>query len=81
MLRGVFAIWLIAAGLFVLLSQAHAQIYPSRPIRVIISVSDGGTGDIITRAIGEQLTKRLGQPFVLEPRPGGNQTIAGRACA
>lgn len=81
MLRGGFVIWLIAAGVFVLLSQAHAQIYPSRPIRVIISVSAGGTGDIITRAIGEQLSKRLGQPFVLEPRPGGNQTIAGRACA
>ena len=67
--------------------SAHADvsgsraIYPSRPIRVIISVSAGGTGDIITRAIGEQLSKRLGQPFVLEARPGGNQTIAGRACA
>jgi tripartite-type tricarboxylate transporter receptor subunit TctC len=60
---------------------SQAQDYPSRPIRVIISVSAGGTGDIITRAIGEQLHKRLGQPFVLEARPGGNQIIAGRACA
>jgi tripartite-type tricarboxylate transporter receptor subunit TctC len=81
MLRGGCVIWLIAAGLFMLMSQVHAQVYPSRPIRVIISVSAGGTGDIITRAIGEQLSKRLGQPFVLEARPGGNQTIAGRACA
>jgi tripartite-type tricarboxylate transporter receptor subunit TctC len=81
MLRSGRVIWLIAAGLLMLMSQVHAQIYPSRPIRVIISVSAGGTGDIITRAIGEQLSKRLGQPFVLEARPGGNQTIAGRACA
>src|SRR4030088_3498099 len=73
--------WLVATGLLALMSQVPAQTYPSRPIRVIISVSAGGTGDIITRAIGEQLSKRLGQPFVLEARPGGNQTIAGRACA
>ena len=81
MLQGGRVISLIAAGLLMLMSQVHAQIYPTRPIRIIISVSAGGTGDIITRAIGEQLSKRLGQPFVLEARPGGNQTIAGRACA
>jgi tripartite-type tricarboxylate transporter receptor subunit TctC len=71
----------MAATYLVLASPALAQSYPSRPIRVIIGVSAGGTGDIITRAIGEQLHRRLGQPFVLEARPGGNQTIAGRACA
>jgi tripartite-type tricarboxylate transporter receptor subunit TctC len=71
----------MVATYLVLASPALAQSYPTRPIRVIISVSAGGTGDIITRAIGEQLHRRLGQPFVLEARPGGNQTIAGRACA
>ncbi|MEA3025200.1 MAG: hypothetical protein QOF91_485 [Alphaproteobacteria bacterium] len=72
---------LVAVCLLALAAPISAQNYPSRPIRVIISVGAGGTGDIITRAVGEQLHKRLGQPLVIEPRTGGNQTIAGRACA
>ncbi|MEA2978724.1 MAG: hypothetical protein QOF09_547, partial [Alphaproteobacteria bacterium] len=72
---------LVAVCLWALPAPISAQNYPSRPIRVIISVGAGGTGDIITRAVGEQLHKRLGQPLVIEPRTGGNQTIAGRACA
>jgi tripartite-type tricarboxylate transporter receptor subunit TctC len=72
---------LVACCLSALAVPAYAQSYPARPIRVIISVSAGGTGDIITHAVGEQMHKRLGQPLVIEPRPGGNQIIAGRACA
>jgi tripartite-type tricarboxylate transporter receptor subunit TctC len=60
---------------------ASAQGYPSRPIRVLTSVSPGGTGDIVIRALGEELHRRLGQPLIVEPRPGGGFIIAGRACA
>jgi tripartite-type tricarboxylate transporter receptor subunit TctC len=60
---------------------ASAQGYPSRPIRVLTSVSPGGTGDIVLRALGEELHRRLGQPLIVEPRPGGGFIIAGRACA
>jgi tripartite-type tricarboxylate transporter receptor subunit TctC len=60
---------------------APAQDYPSRPIRVLTSVGPGGTGDIFLRSLGEELHHRLGQPLVVEPRPGGGFIIAGRACA
>jgi tripartite-type tricarboxylate transporter receptor subunit TctC len=60
---------------------AAAQTYPSRPIKVIIPASAGGTQDVFMRALGEDLRKRLGQPFVIENRPGGNFTIGARACA
>ena len=60
---------------------APAQDYPSRPIRVLTSVGPGGTGDIFIRSLGEELHRRLGQPLVVEPRPGGGFIIAGRACA
>jgi tripartite-type tricarboxylate transporter receptor subunit TctC len=60
---------------------APAQDYPSRPIRVLTSVGAGGTGDIFIRSLGEELHRRLRQPLVVEPRPGGGFIIAGRACA
>jgi tripartite-type tricarboxylate transporter receptor subunit TctC len=58
-----------------------AQTYPSRPIKVILNVGPGGTGDIFIRTIGEELHKRWGQPIVVENRPGGGFIVAGRACA
>jgi tripartite-type tricarboxylate transporter receptor subunit TctC len=58
-----------------------AQDYPTRPIRTITSVGAGGTGDIFIRALGQELHRRLGQPLIVEPRPGGNFIIAGRTCA
>ena len=58
-----------------------AQDYPTRPIRVITAVGAGGTADTFLRVLGEEVNRRLGQPFVVEPRPGGNFTIGGRACA
>ena len=60
---------------------AHAQSYPSKPIRVITANSAGGTSDIFVRALGDELQKRLGQPMIVENRSGGGMNIAGRACA
>ncbi len=60
---------------------AHAQNYPTKPIRVITANSAGGTSDIFVRALGEELQKRLGQPIIVENRSGGGMNIAGRACA
>ena len=58
-----------------------AQSYPNRPVKVILNVGPGGTGDIFIRTIGEELHKRWGQPIVVENRPGGGFIVAGRACA
>ena len=62
-------------------APALAQEYPTRPIRIIIPLGAGGGGDIFARLLGEQLHKRLGQPFVVENRPGGGLNIGSRACA
>ena len=61
--------------------QAAAQTNPSRPIKVIIPASAGGTQDVFMRALGEDLRKRFGHTLVIENRPGGNFNIGARACA
>jgi tripartite-type tricarboxylate transporter receptor subunit TctC len=65
----------------VALTTAEAQIddiatYPNRPIRVIIAVAAGGTMDVVARVVGQKLTEALGQPVVIENKPGA-QTIIG----
>jgi tripartite-type tricarboxylate transporter receptor subunit TctC len=55
---------------------ADAQAYPARPVRVLVAVSPGGTTDIAARVMAQWLSKRLGQPFVIENRPGGATNIA-----
>ena len=69
------------AALAALIGTAHAQSYPNKPIRIITANSAGGTSDIFSRALAEELQKRLGQPIVIENRSGGGMNIAGRACA
>jgi tripartite-type tricarboxylate transporter receptor subunit TctC len=72
---------LIALLLLPLHSRAFAQDYPTRPIRVIATSSAGGTSDIFMRALADELNKRLGQPVIVENRPGGAFNIGARACA
>jgi tripartite-type tricarboxylate transporter receptor subunit TctC len=66
---------LVAAG------AASAQAYPSRPIRVIVPFLAGGTVDIVARQVGQQLSAVLGQPVVIDNRPGGGTTIGLKAVA
>ena len=59
---------------------AAAQDWPTRPIRALTTASPGGLSDVFMRALGEKLAARLGQPIVVENRPGGMQNIGARAC-
>ena len=54
---------------------AAAQTYPSRPVRLIVTVAAGGSPDIIARLVGQWLSERLGQPFVIDNRPGASGNI------
>jgi tripartite-type tricarboxylate transporter receptor subunit TctC len=58
---------------------AGAQAYPARPIRLIIGYTPGGSADLTARLMGQWLSERLGQPFVIENRPGGGTNIATEA--
>jgi tripartite-type tricarboxylate transporter receptor subunit TctC len=56
-----------------------AQAYPSRPVRIIVGYAPGGGQDILARLIGQWLSERLGQAFIIENRPGGGANIATEA--
>jgi tripartite-type tricarboxylate transporter receptor subunit TctC len=70
-----------AAALPTLSGVAGAQGYPARPVRIIVGFAAGGTADIIARLMGQWLSERLGQPFIIENRPGGGTNIATEAVA
>jgi tripartite-type tricarboxylate transporter receptor subunit TctC len=58
---------------------ARAQGYPSRPVRIIVGYAPAGAGDISTRLMGQWLSERLGQQFIIENRPGAGTNIATEA--
>jgi len=62
-------------------AAVEAQPYPSRPIRFIVPYTPGGLGDSFARAVGEDLAKRVGQPVVIDNRPGASQAIGAEATA
>jgi len=60
-------------------SAAWAQTYPARPVRLIVPFAPGGGSDIFARLIGQWLSERLGQPFVIDNRPGAGSNIGTEA--
>src|SRR6266508_2979603 len=68
-----------AAALPTVSRIASAQAYPTRPVRLIVPVAPAGASDITARLIGQWLSERLGQPFIIENRPGGGGNIGTEA--
>jgi tripartite-type tricarboxylate transporter receptor subunit TctC len=72
---------LLAAALLACCSTASAQTYPNKPIRIVVAFAPGGPADVMARLIGNRLHAILGQPLVVDNRPGAGGTIGARAAA
>jgi tripartite-type tricarboxylate transporter receptor subunit TctC len=73
--RAVLCLAAGAAALPTVSRTARAQAYPTRSVRLVVGVAAGGAVDILARLIGQQLSERLGQPFVIEKRPGAGTNL------
>ena len=74
-----FALCAMLAGAFTL-QAASAQVYPARPVRIIIPSAPGGPSDTNGRGVAQALSEALGQPFVVDNRPGADGIIGTEAC-
>lgn len=63
------------------IASAHAAGYPSKPVRIVVPNPSGGTVEIVARAVAHGITPGLGQPVLVEPRPGGNNIIGSDVVA
>ena len=71
-------------GAFALLAAAtlaSAQSYPNKPLRLLLTFSSGGQADILARMVSEKMRTTLGQPVVIEPKPGAGGNLAMEATA
>ncbi|MBW8854950.1 MAG: tripartite tricarboxylate transporter substrate binding protein, partial [Bradyrhizobium sp.] len=65
-----------AAALPLTSGNVSAQAYPARPVRLVIGYTPGGSADLTARLMGQWLSEKLGQSFIIENRPGGGTNIA-----
>jgi tripartite-type tricarboxylate transporter receptor subunit TctC len=72
---------LVLGAAFAFSAAVSAQEYPQKPIKLVVTLSPGSTSDILARTVGEHMAKSLGQPVVVENRPGLGGNIAGEAVA
>ncbi|MCC7486184.1 MAG: tripartite tricarboxylate transporter substrate binding protein [Burkholderiales bacterium] len=78
-LHAIFACLLLIGALPA--GTAHAQQYPARPIRLVVGYTAGGATDLLARAVGEMLLEGLGQPVIVDNRPGAGSVVGSAAVA
>ncbi len=81
MTRRILMALAAAALSFAVTNAASAQSYPDKPVKIIVAVAAGGPMDTMARAIAQQMHARLGQPVIVENRPGAGTTIGAKAVA
>lgn len=78
--KAAVAVWVLAAG-FTATGASAAEIFPSKPLRIVVPAAAGGNLDLVSRNVTLKLSEQLGQPVIVENRPGGNYMIAVEAVA
>ena len=73
--------WLLSLGLSLLAATVAAQTFPARPVRIVVPFGAGGVADLTARAVGERLSQALGQPVLVDNRPGAGGVAATDAVA
>ncbi|HQD15858.1 MAG TPA: tripartite tricarboxylate transporter substrate-binding protein, partial [Ottowia sp.] len=72
---------ILAAAAAVSLAPAWAQGFPAKPVRIVVPNAPGGAADITARAVGEHMARTLGQPVLVDNKPGAGGVVAGQAVA
>ena len=80
-MRRILSAFLVAATAWLWLAPAGADDFPSRPVSLIVAFTPGGPSDVLARILGRKLDQLLGQPFVIENRPGAGGNIAAELVA
>src|SRR5215471_19289221 len=79
--RDFLRLTLVTAGFFAPSRLAQAQDYPARPVRILVSSPPGGTADFLARVMGQWLSQRLRQAFLVENKGGAGNSVAAEAVA
>jgi len=72
---------LTAAALGAMAAPASAQSYPDQPVKLVVPFPAGGTTDVLARALGQKLAEKIGQPVIIENKPGAGATIGAEYVA
>jgi tripartite-type tricarboxylate transporter receptor subunit TctC len=80
-LRRIFIVAVAAMAAMSAVHQAGAQAWPSKPLKIVVPFAPGGATDIIGRLVAQKLADRLGQPVIVENKPGAGTTIGNAAVA
>jgi len=73
------ALMTLLAALVAAPASSAAQTYPDRPVKIIVPIGPAGSYDLLGRLVADQLTKRMGQTFVVENRPGAGTVVGTKA--
>src|SRR5215213_4176692 len=82
MQRKSFLVAAVCAAVLALGGQvAHAQAWPTRPVKIVVPFPAGGATDVISRALGQRLAAELGQTFIIDNKPGAASAIGAELVA